>query len=77
MTEPNSFSLMLRNLTDAYYHEAIGFEEYRAQRKIILDKIDEEFNGLQNTPLDAAGEEKQQRSSFLQTISFFRNNDSS
>ena len=41
----SNFSALLRNLSSDYYHNRIGFEEYRAQRKVILDNIDEEFNG--------------------------------
>ena len=72
----NSYSLLLRNLSDAYYQETIGFDEYRAQRKIILDKIDEDFNGLQNMQLENDSENEQKQSLFMQTISFFRNKDS-
>jgi len=40
-----SYSAMLRKLSKKYYQSHIGFDEYRFQRKIILDKIDEVFNG--------------------------------
>lgn len=75
----NSYSLMLRNLSEAYYQETINFDDYRVQRKIILDKIDEDFNGLQDLPLETVGEQKAESSNsiFMQTISFFRNKDSS
>ena len=74
----NSYSLMLRNLSEAYYQETISFEDYRVQRKIILDKIDEDFNGLQALPLETEREDKVESSEslFMQTISFFRNKDS-
>ena len=39
------FSATLRNLSKEYYQNLIGCEDYRAQRKDILDKIDEEFIG--------------------------------
>lgn len=40
----SNYSVILRNLSSDYYHGHIGFDEYRMQRKIILDKIDEELN---------------------------------
>ena len=36
---------MLRILSSDFYHNRIDLDEYRAQRKIILDKIEKEFNG--------------------------------
>jgi len=64
---------MLRNLSNDYYYNHIGFEDYRVQRKIILDKIDEEFNGRQPEELESEADEK--TSIFMQTISFFKNTD--
>jgi hypothetical protein len=40
-----SFSEMLRRLSNDYYENIIGFDEYRSKRKNILDKIDREING--------------------------------
>jgi len=39
-------SAMLRELVSDYYNQLITFEEYRAQRNIIFDIIDEEINGV-------------------------------
>ena len=39
-------SFELRRLSSDYYHSHINFDEYRIQRKIILDKIDQELNGI-------------------------------
>ncbi len=69
-----SYSLMLQNLSDDYYHNHIGFEEYRSQRKMILDKIDKELNGTQ------AAEDDQEDISdinplLMQAISHFKNKD--
>lgn len=64
-----SYSLMLRNLSSDYYHNHICIGEYRAQRKIILDKIDKELNGTE------AAEEDEVPPVFMQTIGFFKNTD--
>lgn len=69
MSEEN-FSLMLRNLSDDYYNNRIAFEEYRSRRKIILDKIDEEYNGSEQ--IDDNTEEL---SILMQTIKFFKSSD--
>lgn len=69
-----SYSLMLRNLSSDYYHNHIAFDEYRSQRKIILDKIDKELNGT-----ESAENEEEDISDinplFMQTIGFFKNKD--
>ncbi len=64
-----SYSLVLRNLCSDYYHNHIGIGEYRAQRKIILDKIDKELNGTE------AAEDDEATPIFMQTIGFFKNTD--
>jgi len=69
----SSYSSLLRKLSNDYYHNHIGFEEYRAQRKIILDKIDEELNGETRDEDSAQADEP--ASQFMQTISFFKNTD--
>lgn len=68
-----SFSAMLRNLSKEYYQSHIGFDEYRAQRKIILDKIDEEFNGRKS--LEQATDKSEDSSLFMSTIAFFKGSD--
>jgi len=69
-----SFSAQLRNLSKDYYQNHIDFEEYRAQRKVILDKIDEEFNGRKS---EQVNDEKtvENSSIFMKTIAFFKNSD--
>jgi len=46
VTEAN-YVLVLRKLSSDYYLNRIEFEEYRVQRKKLLDKIDAKFNGGQ------------------------------
>ncbi|NNE63784.1 MAG: hypothetical protein HKN34_06865 [Gammaproteobacteria bacterium] len=64
-----SYSLMLRNLSNDFYHNHIDFDEYRAQRKIILDKIDKELNG--RDAAESEGEDELSSSAFMQTVSFY------
>ena len=68
-----SYSVMLRNLSREYYQSHIGFEEYRMQRKSILDKIDQDFNGYQSH--DSQTEESEQLSHFMNTTVFFKGSD--
>lgn len=72
MTE-SSYSQELRNLSNDYYRNHIGFEEYRIQRKLILDKIDQEMNG--NTVFDQVQDDPEKDSIFMQTIGFMKNAD--
>ena len=69
MTE-TSYALMLRKLSNDYYRNRIGFDIYRIERKILLDKIDTEFNGEQ---AKAAANENKSQSAFMQTIAFYQN----
>jgi len=69
----SNFSALLRNLSGDYYHNRIGFEEYRAQRKVILDKIDEEFNGRHST--EAQTDNTGTLSVFMRIIEFFKKTD--
>lgn len=68
-----SYSLLLRNLSNDYYHSYIGFDEYRAQRKIILDKLDQELNGADADRQSASSDDGNPL--LMQTIGFFRNTD--
>ena len=68
-----SFPAMLRNLSKAYYQNRIGFEEYRNQGKIILNKIDEEFNGHNLTYVQK--DHTEDSSILMKTIAFFKNTD--
>ena len=72
MSDTN-YSAMLHSLSKEYYQNHIGFEDYRVQRKIILDKIDEEFNGRK--PHHIQAEESQQSSLSMDTIAFFKGTD--
>ena len=42
------YSIAIKNLLQEHYKRNISMGEYRAQRKIILDQMDEEFNGLKS-----------------------------
>ena len=68
-----SYSVLLRNLSNDYFHGRINFDEYRIQRKIILDKIDEDFNGIES----GVNEDDQQdeASILMQTVKFFKGKD--
>lgn len=69
-----SYSDKLRNLSRQYYQNQISFDEYRLQRKSVLDRIDEEFNGVKTIVPDIASQQDTS-SVFMKTISFFRNKD--
>ena len=43
MNEENEYK-KLRQLCNFYYQRQIGFDTYRSQRKLILDKIEDELN---------------------------------
>jgi hypothetical protein len=68
-----SYSAKLRELSKDYYQNHIQLSEYRLQRKIILDKIDEEFNGQKTAAPE--NEVVDDQSMFMSTIAFFKNND--
>jgi len=72
-----SYSAKLRDLSKEYYQNHIRLDEYRSQRKVILDKIDEEFNGRKSDELDEEpeAENSNQSSVFMKTIAFFKNSD--
>lgn len=67
-----SYSAMLRDLSRDYYQNHIGYEDYRTQRKALLDKIDIEFNGFRQSESESAGNDE---SILMKTIAFFKNND--
>jgi len=76
-----SYSAKLRELSKDYYQNHIRLDEYRSQRKLIIDKIDEEFNGrkiegnyqdISNTNTDQPADDS---SVFMKTIAFFKNSD--
>ncbi len=69
----SNYSVILRNLSSDYYYGHIDFNEYRIQRKIILDKIDEELNGV--SIVDSQLGENDDNEDFLKTVSYFQNTD--
>ena len=73
VTSDISHSAKLRELSKDYYQNHIQIDEYRSRRKIILDIIDEEFNGRKTKVVedDAADES----SKFMNTIAFFKSSD--
>jgi hypothetical protein len=68
-----SYSATLRRLSTIYFQSRISFDEYRLQRKVILDKIDEEFNGRKSPDLPA--EELEQLSHSMNTVAFCKGDD--
>lgn len=70
-----SYSEQLRNLSKDYYQNHIRFSEYRSQRKVIIDIIDEEFNGRKAKIAEAEIETGNESSVFMDTIAFFKNTD--
>ncbi len=76
-----SYSAKLRDLSKDYYQNHIRLDEYRSSRKLIIDKIDEEFNGrkIEAAAFDpAAGDiddTSDDSSVFMKTIAFFKNSD--
>lgn len=39
------YSVIVKNLFQEHYKRNISMGEYRAQRKILIDQMDEEYNG--------------------------------
>lgn len=70
----NSFSSRLRQLSKDYYQHHLGFDDYRAQRRNLLEQIDEEFNGRKIEPAETQPD-LEKSSIFLKTIAFFQNSD--
>lgn len=72
-----SYSAKLRDLSKEYYQNHIRLEEYRSLRRVVLDKIDEEFNGRRPEVVSDELENKSvdDSSVFMKTIAFFKNND--
>lgn len=61
----------LRCLSDDYYNQRITQEEYRSQRKIILDDLDAKFNPIKTESSDDPAE----KSMLSKAISFFKKDD--
>ena len=53
MTNPDDFSL-LKSLVDDHESHRLAGDEYRAQRKIILDRLDQQYNSV---PIDVVVED--------------------
>ncbi|WP_185230929.1 hypothetical protein [Teredinibacter franksiae] len=47
MSQNHSYSEMIRELSRAYYNRSLSTEEYRAQRRHILNAVDQEYNGVE------------------------------
>lgn len=41
-----SYSHVIQQLSEQYYKRGITFDQYRASRKDVLEKIDQEYNGV-------------------------------
>jgi len=72
-----SYSAKLRDLSKEYYQNHIRLDEYRSLRKVVIDKIDEEFNGRKAEEMSSEPDTKSidDSSVFMKTIAFFKNND--
>ena len=76
-----SHSAKLRELSKDYYQNHIRLDEYRSRRKLIIDKIDEEFNGHKTTgaaldsDMNESDNASEESSVFMKTIAFFKNSD--
>jgi hypothetical protein len=71
--DDKSISEMLKDLSMDFYQNHIGFDDYRRQRKEILDNIDLQMNGIQKK--DDEQDEDDTNSLFMQTITFLQNQD--
>ena len=66
--QEKSYSRLLRNLANDYYRNYISLDEYRAQRKKILDQIDLEINNRQAESEETG--EQELNSILMGTIAF-------
>lgn len=73
----NQYGEQLENLAKNYYQHHITFEDYRAQRKLVLDEMDAEINGRQEIEAQPAGceETTQPLSLFRKAASIFKGNE--
>lgn len=46
------YSTIVKNLFQEHYKRNLSMGEYRAQRKIIIDQMDEEYNGTSSLQKD-------------------------
>lgn len=42
----SSYSEQIQGLSDDYYNSRIELDEYRLRRKVLLDELDREINGV-------------------------------
>ncbi len=47
--QETKYAAVIKNLFQEYYKRNISMGEYRAQRKRVLDQMDEEYNGAKST----------------------------
>ena len=81
MVNDNNYSIKLRALSKEYYQNRLEIAEYRAKRKIILNKLDKELNGVgkDKTIPQSSEKLKTQKNAFdetsiiMKTIAFFKN----
>ena len=46
--QETKYAAVIKNLFQEYYKRNISMGEYRAQRKRVLDQMDEEYNGAKS-----------------------------
>ncbi len=82
MEKDKCYSTKLRALSKDYYQNRLEISEYRSKRKIIIDKIDREFNGqvtekkITSIKLKSEADDIDETSIIMKTIAFFKNKDS-
>jgi len=82
MANDNNYSIKLRALSKEYYQNRLEITEYRAKRKVILNKLDKELNGVgkekhipqSSEKLNARKASFDETSIIMKTIAFFKNN---
>lgn len=53
----SSYSEQIQGLSDDYYNSRINLDEYRARRKVLLDELDKEINGVRIDESEDDGED--------------------
>ena len=64
----------LKEVASDYYQNRISFSEYREQRNNILEKIDEELNGIKISNTDNDFTEQNDSSVISKALSFLKLN---
>ena len=73
-----SYSALIRDLSKHYYYRQIARQDYRHQRRELLERIDEEYNGRNNSnieDLEQPATQQHDQSMLMKTIAFFKNKD--